>query len=213
MTRRISFHYNRGGWDTEGTGAIKDVYNPVMIAMYSVLFDYLMEKVVEHQKMEQAGTVDDSDGRSQPIEEEGVYYRFGGSALYSMLHLRYNHLKSADVAKQEKIKNEIAILKAMQCYDKQHIPHYLQHRDKGFMYFPAPCFIPFIRNVDKCVLEFATESSLAQYGSKVVEVATENLKRNNDLEMDFNTILKEVYNNDSTRELVHVIYTEFTRKL
>lgn len=108
-------------------------------------------------------------------------------------------LKVSRCGKQKKIKNEIAILKAMQCSEKQHIPLYLQHRDKGFKYFPTTCFISFIRNVDKCV--FATESSLAQYSSRVVKVATENLKRNSDLEVDFNTILKEVYNNNSTKNL------------
>ena len=42
---------------------------------------------------------------------------------------------------------------------------------------------------------------MAQYSSRVVKVATENLKQNSDLEVDFNTILKEVYNNNSTKNL------------
>ena len=34
----------------EGSGVAKEVYNPVLVAMYSAVFDYLMQKVAQHQK-------------------------------------------------------------------------------------------------------------------------------------------------------------------
>lgn len=54
-----------------------------------------------------------------------------------------------------------------------HVPDYLQYRDMGYMYFPAARYIPFIKSVDKCTLEYANESSLKEHGSRLVEVATE----------------------------------------
>ena len=36
----------------EGSGVAKEVYNPVLIAVYSAVFDCLMLKVAKHQKKE-----------------------------------------------------------------------------------------------------------------------------------------------------------------
>ena len=88
-----------------------------------------------------------------------MYYRFGGAALAAMLHLRYDQLKSGvHESKRESVRDEITILKAIQCTDKDHAPDYFQYRDMGYMYFPAARYIPFIKNVDKFVLECASES-------------------------------------------------------
>ena len=160
----------------EGSGVAKEVYNPVLIAVYSAVFDCLMVKVAKHQKKQADGDHDSGEGPSLEDQEEGVYYRFGGAALAAMLHLRYDQLKSDVHAeyKRECVKDEITILKAIQCTVKHHIPDYLQYRDMGYMYFPAARYIPFIKNVDKCVLEYANELCLKQHGSRLVEVATEN---------------------------------------
>ena len=83
--------------------------------------------------------------------------------------------------------DEITILKAIQCTDKDHVPDYLQCRDKGYMY------IPFIRNVDKCVSEYANESSLKKHGSSLVEMATDNIiRKNSDLEAQFISSLRHL---------------------
>ena len=197
----------------EGSRVAKEVYNPVLIAVYSAVFDYLMQKVAKHQKKEQA----DGDHQTPLLEdqEEGVYYRFGGAALVAMLHLRYDQLKSGvHKSKRENVKDELTILKAIQCTDKHHVPDYLQYSDMGHMYFLAARYIPFIKNVDKCVLEYANDSSIKQHGSRLVEVATEKLRQNGDLETQFISSLKEIdLDYDQNRETVHEIFLEFTRKL
>ena len=200
----------------EGVGIFKEAYNPIMISICAAVFDCLMEKVVKHQQLKKKKSDDVGPSCSQlhvSDEEEGVYYRFGGAALCSMLHLRYNRLKG-NAGKQDCIRHEIAILKTIQCSDKQHVPPYLQYRDKGFMYFPAVRYIPFIRNVDKCVLQYANEASLKKLGSRLVEVATANLRQNSSLEEQFNSIVQVMYNNyDDHKAIVHTVFTEFTRKL
>ena len=129
------------------------------------VFDYLMLWTVKHQQK--------CDQKDQTVEDEevGVYYWFGGAALSSMLHLRYNQLK-ADLQEsssvRKRVKTEITILKAIQTTDKTHIYEYLQYRDKGHMYFPAAWFIPFIRHVDLCVLEHVNAPSLQQHGPKLL---------------------------------------------
>ena len=78
----------------EGSGVAKEVYNPVLIAVYSAVFDCLMLKVAKHKKKEQADGDHDSGESSSLEDQEGVYYRFGGAALAAMLHLRYDQLKT-----------------------------------------------------------------------------------------------------------------------
>ena len=197
----------------EGSGVAKDVFNPVLIAVYSAVFDYLMQRVALHQKREQSDDLDQTPTLED--QEVGVYYRFGGAALAAMLHLRYDQLNPGiDESKRECVRDEITILKAIQCTTKDHVPDYLQYRDMGYMYFPAACYIPFIKNVDKCVSEYANESSLKQHGSRLVEVATENLRNNNDLETQFISVLKDIYLDYSQNgETVHRVFLEFTRKL
>ena len=44
----------------EGSGVSKEVYNLVMIGVYSAVFDYLMQLVAKHQKDQQADSGHDS---------------------------------------------------------------------------------------------------------------------------------------------------------
>ena len=133
-----------------------------------------------------------------------------------MLQSRYDQLKTEDMPqlKRERVHTEITILKAIQATDKHHIPDYLQYRDKGYMYFPAARFIPFIQHVDTCVKEHANAQSLQVHGSKLVAVTTEKLYQKSALKAEFITVIQEVYLDcDRDKEVVHCIYLELIRKL
>ena len=202
----------------EGSGVAKVVHNPVVIAIYSAVFDYLMQRVAKQQTSEQAECdlllnkqAEDACG-SNVQEEDGVYYRFGGATLAAMLHQRYKQLKFVPESKRESVKVQIMVLKAIQCTDKHQLPKYLQYRDNGYMYFPDVHYIPFIKNLDACVLAYANELSFKQYGSKLVEIATEKLRQNNNLEIQFSSLIHESVS-DHEREAVHEVYLEMTRKL
>ena len=95
----------------EGSRVAKEVHNPVLIAVCSAVFDYLMQRVAKHQQKEQC----DGDHVLLSLDqEEGVYYRFGGAALAAMLHLRYDQLKyGVHESKRESVRVEITILKAI----------------------------------------------------------------------------------------------------
>lgn len=62
--------------------------------------------------------------------------------------------------------------------------------------------------------EYTNKSAFKQYGSRLVEVATEKLRQNNDLETQFISLLRESYQDyDENKEMVHRIFLEMTRKL
>ena len=194
----------------EGSRITKDGYNPVMISICAVVYDYLMQQILEEQKAKPNET-------SMCIQQDSddVYFRFGGAALASMLHLRYDDLKRAPKSKKDSIIAEIKVLKSIECSDKSHIPEYLQYRDKGYMYFPKMCFIPFIRDVDKCVCELANEEAMKKYGSKLVEVITQQVRSNEELKGHFKAKIIDVHDCEESvkEESINTVYLEFTRKL
>ena len=114
------------------------------------MYDFLLDHVAWfQQKFVQSETVRteiDEDGAE--IDEDGVYYCFGGATLCSMLHALYKEIKCCSDDSKNALSQKIAILQAINIKDKSCIPGYLQYRDRGFLYFPDPVFIPYLREVD-----------------------------------------------------------------
>ena len=83
------------------------------------------------------------------------------------------------------------------------------------MYFPDNSYIPFFRELDKCVLKYANESSFKQYGSRLVEVASEQVRLNPELERHFTSLIRERFQDytSTLKEAVQDIYLEMIRKL
>ena len=186
-----------------GSGHPATVYNPVMISLCSAT---LMHQLFSEQKEQQASN---NSGEPSHIKQDtdDVYYRFGGAAIATMLHLRQEKVKNtSDTAKQSTIKAEMDLLKGLECTDKSQVPQYLQYRDRGYMHFPKESFIPFFRAVDQCILEHANENALKKHGSKLVEVATHS---NKEIEVQF----KHLVSKDFEQSAVQNVYLELTRKL
>lgn len=97
-------------------------------------------------------------------DSDDVYYRFGGSATSEMLHIRYQKRQSTDVS------NEITILQSIDTTVKSGMPKYLNYRNRGYMYKPHPSFIPFFREVDKCIKEVVNPTGFQQHSHELVKV-------------------------------------------
>ena len=76
------------------------------------------------------------------------------------------------------------------------------------MYFPQSHYIPFIKDVDKCVVEHANMSSFKQHGSRLVEVVSEQLSLNSELEKHFTTLVKAGSIEEFNIASVHAVYLE-----
>ena len=104
---------------------------PVMSSLSSAIYNTLLEHILSFQTQQsEAGT----SSVAPDIEEEGVYYRFGGGALCEMLQWRYKQIKTS--RNKNLMSIEISMLQAINTKDKSDIPGYLQYRDQGYMYFP-----------------------------------------------------------------------------
>ena len=107
---------------------------------------------------------------SASADSDDVLYRFCGAALASMLHSRYQLIRTCPLGKKDAVSQEISLLQSVNSKEKSHIPNYLQYRDRGFMYFPGEQFLPFLRAVDRNVRQYTNPECFQQHGSQLVEV-------------------------------------------
>ena len=137
----------------------------LMILFSSILYKMLLQKVNEHPA---SSTNHQTSIPTHVVHDaDDVYYRFGGAALSDMLHVRYNKVKKSSVTVSE----EISILQAINTKDKSSMPNYLKYRDRGYMYTPHSTFIPFLRDVDKCVQEVVNPTGFQNHADEIVKVS------------------------------------------
>ena len=139
---------------------------PAMMALSTAIYNSLVEHVSSFQ-LSQSDAVDTGTS-DEVIEEEGVYYRFGGGALCEMLHRRYDQIRSA--TNKNLMSIEISRLQAINTKDKLDIPDYLKYQDRGYMYFPHKVFIPFLQQVDLNVKKVVNPTSFNKHGGDLIKV-------------------------------------------
>ena len=108
-------------------------------------------------------------------DSDDVHYRFGGAAICDMLHLRYKQIKSCKDEQRDVLSQEISVLQAMNTKDKTKMPGYLQYQDRGYMYFPDPCFLPCIEKINTLVKGIVNSDGLQQKGDDLIKVSIHQL--------------------------------------
>lgn len=143
--------------------------NPVMIVISSAIYDILLERAEKFQKNLSDNGESVSTSLQLPVVKDGedVHLRIGGAAICTMLHLHYQQIKGCTTTQRDKLSQEITILQAMLMKDKTNLPHYLQYRNRGFMYFPDASFVPFIQSVHEVVRGVVSIGSLEEH---IIEV-------------------------------------------
>ena len=139
--------------------------NKIMIIVSSTVYNFLLDHVARYQQefvQPEAVTVG--------TDEDGVYYRFGGATLCSMLHALYKDIKCCSQDGRDALSQKIIILQTINVKDKSCIPGYLQYRDRGFLYFPDPVFIPYLRKVDVVLKEVVNSKGFNKYGDELIKV-------------------------------------------
>ena len=146
-----------------------DMCNKLMILFSSIMYKILLDRV--HSFSTSTCSSQETDP-SPCVNEDDIYYRFGGATISAMLKVRYKkHKKTASTsATCSSLSDEIAILHAINTKDKKSMPEYLKYRDRGFMYSPHATFIPFFRDVDHCVQEVVNPNGFQHHTHELVKV-------------------------------------------
>ena len=139
--------------------------NPIVITVSAVIYNFLLEHVAHFPT--DTGT---SSSSVVLADSEDVHYRFGGAAICDMLHLRYKQIKSCKDEQRDVLSREISVLQAMNTKDKTKMPGYLQYRDRGYMYFLDPCFLPSIGKIDTLVKGIVNSDGLKHEGDDLIKV-------------------------------------------
>ena len=205
-------------WSTLSSGVTREVRNPVIISLCSAVYDLLLVKIrtmLSGMFAEESSGAHQQSDQSHSSEFEEVYYRFCGAALAGMYKERYKKMKSPSCKQKDDVSKELTVLDWIRLRDKSKLPKSLQYKDEGGMYFPSKSFIPFIKDVDSCVCEHANEVSFTRYGSKVIEVTTQELKSNQLLKPKFKAILLTLVSGglEGYECAIDNVYQELIRKL
>ena len=188
----------------------RKVCNPVMIAMASAVYGYMLQQAILLGKDD--GKESSTSIRSEPNE---VYLRFGGGALASMFTGRYKDLKPNKSSQhKEKVSQELQVLEWIRMVDKSELPIALEYRDRGGMYFPDKVLLPFIKSLDECVRESTNTVAFQRYGKKLVKVVTDQVQQNQLLFKLFKAIINaRVEDAQLADDAILSVYAEFSRKL
>ena len=101
-----------------------------MILLCSCVFNKLLSLC--HAMIERESEVSDT---VTDVESDDVYFRFGGAAIASMLHVRYDKIKTSQQKNQ--ISKELTLLQKLSVHEKgkkEHISNSLKYRDEGYTY-------------------------------------------------------------------------------
>ncbi len=112
-------------------------------------------------------------------DDDVALLRLGGWALFSCIQYRKNALKNKSRTKhtEEKLKAykaELNILEALVDDKKVGLPSAITAQDLGYMTFPSPSMMPFIRELNKKIKECVNSFSYANHGSKLFDVSHHN---------------------------------------
>ena len=115
-----------------------------------------------------------SNANTQPTTSKGsddlALYRLGGWALLSIIKDRKKHIKKSTV---EVVQREVSFLQSLTVSHERKsdlLPAALLYLDRGRLTFPHPSLIPFLRSVEKRILEVLNETNYRRYGKRLFEV-------------------------------------------
>ena len=139
--------------------------NQVMITLSSAVYSFLLDHVTRFQRR-----LVEPESITIGADDDDVYYRFGGATLCSMLHALYKQIKDCSEDQRDALSQRITILQAINIKDKSCIPGYLKYRDRGYMYFPDPVFIPYLREVDTILKQVVNSKGLNEHRADLIKV-------------------------------------------
>lgn len=151
-------------------------------------------------------------------DSNGVYYRFGGASLSSMLHNRYSQIKSCALSLKERVSLEINVLQKLSIHkseEKIHIPSYLKYRDCGYIYFPCEELMPFLKAVDTATAKSCMDEKFKHEGSKLLTTLAGSIEKDSNLWLLFvNSVLSKVSElKDVNSSCLDGVFKELTRKM
>ena len=151
------------------------------------------------------------------IESDDVYYRFGGAAIASLLHGRYENIKTCTLQQKDQVSKEITLLQKLSIHDKDkkgYLPEYLKYRDEGHMYFPCQELLPFLKTLDSRVKEITNYNNFTKEGCSLLSGSLEKVENDDGtLKKLFMEAVQVKLPELQDTSLVYPVFRELVRKL
>lgn len=124
--------------------------------------------------------------------------------------------KICSLLQKDQLSKEITLLLKLSFHEKdkkQFIPAYLQYRDEGYMYFPCPELLPFLKAVYSQVNKIVNHKKFTECGSNLLSNIVEKVEGDDALPSSFMVAvriklpeLQETESIDSVMSSHHILY-------
>ena len=116
------------------------------------------------------------------VESDDTLFRYCGAALHRIIELRKETLQQkkghgkVSPERRPVVEKELELLTLLVMKDKSDISQSLKNLHEGNLVFPRIELLPFLQEVDSNVREFATETNLAKYPTKCIDICQTSVK-------------------------------------
>lgn len=153
----------------------EDMWTTLVTTILHASFNAMQTIMSHHIPLTHAGHVH-SIASVMSEDDDVALLRLGGWALFSCIQYRKKALKGKSKIKHtskklKAYKTELNILEALVDDKKVGLPSAITAQDRGYMTFPCPSMMPFVKELNKKIKECINPLSYATHGSKLFDVS------------------------------------------
>ena len=192
----------------------------VMHAVVSVIHEMVYSTICGQIQQKKARSAPDPRNSCLAVESDDTLFRYCGAALHRMTKLRKETLQQkkgrGKVSKERRpvMEKELQVLDKLTMKDKSGISQSLKNLDEGNLTFPRIELLPFLKEVDNNVREFATDANLARYPTKFIDMCQSSVSNNEKLEIDFTLLVASLTLEDAIDDnVINGVFKALVSKL
>ena len=167
----------------------------VVHAVVSVIHEMVYCTIHSHVQLRKSNSTSEQRNSCLAVESDDTLFRYCGAALHRMIKLRKETLQQkkgrgkVSTERRPIMEKELELLNTLVMKDKSSISASLKNLDEGNLIFPRIELLPFLKEVDKNVREFTTDTNLAKYPTKFIDMCQTSVLNNETLESDFKLLV------------------------
>ena len=166
-----------------------------MHAVVNVIHEIVYCTIHSHVPLRKSNSTSEQRNSCLAVEPHDTLFRYCSSALHQMIRLRKETLqqkKSRGKVSTERcliMEKELELLNTLVMKDKSSISASLKNLDEGNLIFPRIKPLPFLKEVDKNACEFGTDTNLAKWPTKFIDMCQTSVVKNETLESDIKLLV------------------------
>ena len=193
----------------------------VVHAVVSVIHEMVYCTIHSHIQQKKSISTSELKNSCLAVESDDTLFRYCGAALHRMIKFRKDTLQQkrgrgkVSTERRPVMEKELDLLNTLIMTDKSSISQSLKNLDEGNLLFPRMELLPFLKEVDNNVREFATDANLAKYPTKFIDMCKTSVLNNETLESDFKLLVVSITSSEGAidHEVIGGVFKALVSKL